>query len=93
MICGGVGAVFMSLIFAKQLVPGAGISLFVRVVIQFIISSFLLSYLMTDNVLAFFRLRQLDTGQTLGILFGLAFGLTLLLQVAAYFVLSARFAS
>ena len=91
-------AIGIAMSLLALLVPNAFLRVFSLIliskyVIRLVISSSLLMYFLKENVLNFFRLKRLDTGQALGILFGIAITLMLLLTVVGHFLIRARFAS
>jgi hypothetical protein len=93
-------AVSVVLALLLPLIPGflhpmlGGLSaLFIfKYLTRVVLGSLFLAYLFKENVLAFFGLKRLDTGQALGILFGIAITLTLLLTGVALVLLRARVA-
>lgn len=96
-ICGNGISVVLAL--AMPLITGLRNPLFVfaaffvfKYVMRMVISSLLLAYLFKKNVRAFFGLKQLDTGQALGILFGIAITLSVVLGGVGLFLLRDRFA-
>lgn len=97
-ICGSAISVVLALMVplfsgsVNPLIGALSAVLIFKYLARLVFGSLLLAYLFKENVLAFFGLKRADTGQALGILFGLAITLTLLLTGILFFLLRARFA-
>lgn len=94
-ICGSALSIVLALLV--PLIPGvnplvgslSGL-LFLKYFVRLVIGSSLFAYLFKENVLAFFGLKRLDTGQSIGILFGLSITVNLLLLGVGFVLLRDR---
>ncbi|HQU47292.1 MAG TPA: hypothetical protein PK867_31105 [Pirellulales bacterium] len=89
-ICTSVLGIVVSLFFWNQMGARGAVNLLFKYPIRLVVGALILTYLLSENVRAFFRLKRLDTGQALGILFGLAITLILLLNGIVYLIVRAH---